>query len=135
MIPKYKVSLIISILIFLAFFTVQSLLLLDVIQYSKNLDYFEIVCFISFFIPFYFFIKGFNNKIKQKEKEFSNRMDAINKSNAVIEFNLDGTIIFANDLFLNALGYEHHDEIVGKHHSIFIEDEYKNSDELSLIHI
>lgn len=129
MISKYKVSLIISILIFLASFTSQSLLLLDVIQYSKILGYFEYGCFISFFIPFYFFIKGFNSKIRRKENEFSNRMDAINKSNAVIEFNLDGTIIFANELFLNTLGYEHKDEIVGKHHSLFVEDGVKDTKE------
>ena len=129
MISKYKVSLIISILIFLASFTVQSLLLLNVIQYSKFLGYFEFICFISFFIPFYFFIKGFNDKIRRKENEFSNRMDAINKSNAVIEFNLDGTIIFANELFLNTLGYENQDEIVGKHHSLFVVDGVKDSKE------
>jgi PAS domain S-box-containing protein len=129
MISKYKVSLIISILIFLASFTSQTLLLLDVIQYSKILGYFEYGCFISFFISFYFFIKGFNSKIRRKENEFSNRMDAINKSNAVIEFNLDGTIIFANELFLNTLGYEHKDEIVGKHHSLFVEDGVKDTKE------
>ena len=39
---------------------------------------------------------------------FENAMaqaQAIRKSQAVIEFNLDGTIITANDNFLNALGY------------------------------
>ena len=68
-------------------------------------------------------------ELKKKESEISNRMNAINKSNAVIEFDLDGKIKFANDLFLNTLGYEHQDEIVGKHHSIFIEDSLKDSDE------
>ncbi len=129
MISKYKVSLIISILIFLASFTVQSLLLLNIIQYSKFLGYVEFISFISFFVPFYFFVKGFNNEIRRKENELSNRMDAINKSNAVIEFNLDGTIIFANELFLNTLGYENHDEIVGKHHSLFVQDGVKDTKE------
>ena len=68
-------------------------------------------------------------ELKKKEGEISNRMNAINKSNAVIEFDLDGNIKFANDLFLNTLGYEHQDEIVGKHHSLFVEDTLKNSDE------
>jgi PAS domain S-box-containing protein len=67
--------------------------------------------------------------LKKKETEINNRMNAINKSNAVIEFDLYGNIKFANDLFLNTLGYEHHDEIVGKHHSIFVEDEVKDTDE------
>ena len=53
---------------------------------------------------------------------FENAMaqaQAIRKSQAVIEFNLDGTIITANDNFLNALGYSL-DEIQGKHHSLFL---------------
>ncbi len=45
---------------------------------------------------------------------------AISKSQAVIEFNLDGTIIQANDNFLDTLGYRL-DEIAGKHHSMFVE--------------
>ena len=44
---------------------------------------------------------------------------AIRRSQAVIEFNLDGTIITANDNFLKALGYSL-DEIQGKHHSLFL---------------
>jgi methyl-accepting chemotaxis protein len=46
--------------------------------------------------------------------------EAIGKSQAVIEFNLDGTIITANENFLNAMGYSLA-EIQGKHHSMFVE--------------
>ena len=67
-------------------------------------------------------------EIKRKEMEISNRMNAINRSNAVIEFDLDGNIRFANDSFLNVLGYTQ-DEIVGQHHSLFIENDYKDSEE------
>jgi PAS domain S-box-containing protein len=66
--------------------------------------------------------------LKRKEIEISNRMNAINRSNAVIEFDLDGNIRFANDSFLNTLGYTQ-DEIVGKHHSLFVENDYKDSEE------
>ena len=45
---------------------------------------------------------------------------AINRSQAVIEFNLDGTIVTANDNFLAAMGYRL-DEIKGKHHSMFVD--------------
>jgi methyl-accepting chemotaxis protein len=48
------------------------------------------------------------------------QMAAINKSQAVIEFNLDGTIITANQNFLGALGYSLA-EIKGKHHGMFVE--------------
>ena len=46
--------------------------------------------------------------------------EAIGKSQAVIEFNLDGTIIMANENFLRAIGYSLA-EIQGKHHSMFVE--------------
>ena len=45
---------------------------------------------------------------------------AIDKSQAVIEFGLDGTIVDANDNFLGALGYTRA-EIQGKHHSMFVD--------------
>ena len=68
-------------------------------------------------------------ELKLKEIEISNRMNAINRSNAVIEFDLDGNICFANDLFLKTMGYNSHDELVGKHHSIFIEEDIIKSAE------
>ena len=48
------------------------------------------------------------------------QIDAIRKSQAVIEFDTDGIITEANDLFLEVMGYES-DEIVGEHHSMFVE--------------
>ena len=53
---------------------------------------------------------------------------AINKSQAVIEFNLDGTIITANQNFLSALGYSLA-EIKGKHHSMFVEPAVRDSND------
>jgi methyl-accepting chemotaxis protein len=48
------------------------------------------------------------------------QMAAISKSQAVIEFNLDGTILTANDNFCAAMGYRA-DEIVGRHHRMFVQ--------------
>ena len=45
---------------------------------------------------------------------------AINKSQAVIEFKLDGTIVTANRIFLDAMGYTL-DEIKGQHHGMFVD--------------
>lgn len=56
------------------------------------------------------------------------QLDALSKSQAVIEFDLKGNILFANDNFLNALGYSL-DEVVGKHHSLFVDDASRNSNE------
>jgi methyl-accepting chemotaxis protein len=53
---------------------------------------------------------------------------AIHRSQAVIEFNLDGTIITANENFLKTLGYGL-SEIQGRHHSLFVEDDYAKSGE------
>ncbi len=47
-------------------------------------------------------------------------LNAISKSQAIIEFDLKGNILTANENFCNALGYRL-SEIVGKHHSMFCE--------------
>ncbi|KPH93622.1 chemotaxis protein [Pseudoalteromonas porphyrae] len=65
---------------------------------------------------------------KRLAADVASQIEAINKSQAVIEFNLDGTIITANDNFLNTLGYSL-DEIRGKHHRLFVEQEYAKSTE------
>src|SRR5215216_3871715 len=53
-------------------------------------------------------------------------IDALNKSQAVIEFNMDGTIITANQNFLDALGYSL-DEIKGQHHRMFVSETERGS--------
>ncbi len=53
---------------------------------------------------------------------------AINRSQAVIEFNLDGTIVTANENFLRAMGYSL-SEIQGKHHSMFVDAAERESRE------
>ena len=56
------------------------------------------------------------------------QLAAIGKSQAVIEFKMDGTIITANDNFLGALGYSL-EEIKGRHHGMFVEESYRHSPE------
>ncbi len=51
------------------------------------------------------------------------QIDAISKSQAVIEFDLNGTILNANQNFLDTVGYTL-PEIQGKHHSLFVEPTY-----------
>ena len=57
---------------------------------------------------------------KLRNADLAGQIDAIGKSQAVIEFNMDGTIITANDNFLNVLGYSL-GEITGRHHSTFVD--------------
>ncbi|MCM8533738.1 MAG: methyl-accepting chemotaxis protein [Lentisphaeraceae bacterium] len=77
--------------------------------------------------------KNVVENLEEGETKMSNEMqylngvvDAIGRSQAVIEFNLDGTIITANDNFLMTLGYTL-SEVQGRHHSMFAEPEYANS--------
>ncbi|MES2745162.1 MAG: PAS domain-containing methyl-accepting chemotaxis protein [Bdellovibrionota bacterium] len=63
---------------------------------------------------------------KLANANFQGQLQAISKSQAVIEFNLDGTIIEANDNFLTTLGYSMQ-EIRGKHHSMFVDESSRNS--------
>ncbi|SDU01586.1 methyl-accepting chemotaxis sensory transducer with Pas/Pac sensor [Verrucomicrobium sp. GAS474] len=54
-------------------------------------------------------------------QDLQGQVEAIRRSQAVIEFNLDGTILWANDHFLSAMGYEL-EEIRGQHHRIFVDE-------------
>ncbi len=70
-----------------------------------------------------------SESIKDSQQEILNlrgQVSAIRKSQAVIEFNLDGTVIDANENFLTTLGYSL-DEIKGKHHSMFVDPSYRSS--------
>lgn len=60
--------------------------------------------------------------------EHKNLIEALQRSTAVIEFKLDGTVLTANDRFLSAMGYQLSD-IQGKHHQIFCESAEANSAE------
>jgi methyl-accepting chemotaxis protein len=55
-----------------------------------------------------------------KMADLQGQLEAIGKSQAVIEFNLDGTIITANENFLKTMGYVLAD-IKDRHHSLFVE--------------
>ena len=58
-------------------------------------------------------------KQQRRQADTEGQLEAISKVQAIIEFELDGTIIRANDLFLNAVGYRE-DEVRGRHHSMFV---------------
>ena len=75
-------------------------------------------------------MRASKNDIEQLKRElidYKGQVEAIGRSQAVIEFNLDGTIITANDNFLATVGY-HLDEIQGKHHSMFVDKVTAESD-------
>jgi len=63
-----------------------------------------------------------------ENKRNKGMVDAIMRSQAVISFTTDGEILSANDNFLSAMGYSE-SEVVGKHHRIFVDSNYAQSDE------
>ncbi len=65
---------------------------------------------------------------KRRNAEYEGQLTALDKSQAVIHFDLDGTIVEANQNFLDAVGYKK-EEIAGQHHRLFVEEEYRKSDE------
>ena len=73
---------------------------------------------------FRFFKNGGNSKATQLELQ--GKIDAIGKSQGVIEFNMDGTVITANENFLQVVGYSL-GEIQGQHHRMFCDSSYVSS--------
>ena len=65
------------------------------------------------------------------KEELLSRLEAINRSNAIIYFDLNGVILGVNSIFLQTMGYKdgEHEKIIGQHHSIFVSPEYVKSDE------
>ncbi len=73
-----------------------------------------------------FVVEWANARERLQNLDFQNQIEAISRVQAVIEFSPDGTVLTANDNFLNALGYTI-DEIKGRHHSMFVEPDYAAS--------
>ncbi|MET0313274.1 MAG: PAS domain-containing methyl-accepting chemotaxis protein [Hansschlegelia sp.] len=65
---------------------------------------------------------------KRRSADFEGQVIALRRSQAVIEFEPNGTIITANENFLNALGYRL-EEIRGRSHGLFVDDAYRASDD------
>jgi methyl-accepting chemotaxis protein len=63
---------------------------------------------------------------KIRSMEDAGKIAAISRAQAVIEFNMDGTVVAANENFLRAMGYTL-GEIQGKHHSMFVVPEDRGS--------
>ena len=62
-----------------------------------------------------------------RDAETQSQLAAVGRAQAVIEFDLQGRILRANRNFLDALGYRHEHEIVGKHHSMFVSADERQS--------
>jgi methyl-accepting chemotaxis protein len=65
---------------------------------------------------------------KMRNADFEGQLSAISKAQAVIEFNLDGSVLTANENFLGVMGYRL-DEVKGRHHRMFVEPAFAASHE------
>ncbi|WP_425618928.1 methyl-accepting chemotaxis protein [Anatilimnocola sp. NA78] len=65
---------------------------------------------------------------RRLELDHAGQIAAIQRSQAVIEFELDGTIIHANENFLKCVGYTL-DEVKGRRHSEFVDEATRNSEQ------
>ena len=141
---RIKITLTIAAILMIAYMCVKIAVLAGLresTETTKWVEFFGVILYIPISI---LLIKDFINSTKNSiskesvdklirlENELTNRMTAINKSNAVIEFDLEGNIVFANDLFIKTMGYLSQDDIIGKHHRIFVEDEYEKSEDYCL---
>ena len=68
---------------------------------------------------------------KAQPSELRAQLDALSKSQAMIEFTSDGKILNANENFLATMGYSL-EEIRGQHHAMFVEPAYRNSPEYKM---
>jgi methyl-accepting chemotaxis protein len=73
-------------------------------------------------------IRGSSADNHRSRQALQAKFDAINRSQAVIEFDHKGNILWANDIFLGAVGYSL-DQIRGRHHRIFMPPDEVNSAE------
>ncbi|MCG3785694.1 methyl-accepting chemotaxis protein [Delftia acidovorans] len=64
-----------------------------------------------------------------RDAEASSQLAAVGRAQAVIEFGLDGSILRCNRNFLQAMGYASEDELVGRHHSMFVAPQERSSAE------
>lgn len=73
---------------------------------------------------------GSNEQSTPEEKinELEAKIATIHRSMGVIEFEMDGTIADVNDNFLAVVGYSR-DEVIGRHHRMFVDSEFANSAE------
>jgi methyl-accepting chemotaxis protein len=73
-----------------------------------------------------FVVEWANASARLQNLDYQNQMVAISRVQAIIEFTPDGEVVTANENFLNALGYRL-DEIKGKHHSMFVDQDYSRT--------
>lgn len=113
-----KICLAIAVAIMICFFAMQTAL---VIGYQETTHTTTLIGWLSvvLFMPFFFFVVvEFVRQTRYKFQTIDDTLSAINESNMLVEFELDGTIVSCNDIFCNVMGYNR-DELIGTKHKQF----------------
>ena len=76
-------------------------------------------------------IQNLKQQLKAKEQQLNNHVNAIDTSNASIEFDLQGNILSVNKNFLDIMGYTEND-LLGKHHRLLVDPAYSKSEAYEL---
>jgi len=112
-----RISIVLAIGIMLVFFAYQTALVIGYSEVTYDSAVFGWVSVISF-MPFFFFVLvEFVRKVRYKFQSIDDTLSAINMSNALVEFDLDGKIISCNDKFCEMSGYTMN-ELIGKNHKM-----------------
>ncbi len=114
-----KIALFISGIIMLGFFSYQTALVIgyaDLTYNSALIGFASIVLFTPFF---FIVVVEYVRKVRYKFQSIDDTLSAINKSNALIEFDQKGNIISCNEIFCEVTGYKE-EELIGKHHQMFM---------------
>ena len=114
-----RISIVIAVAIMLCFFAYQTALVINYAEITYNSALFGWVAVICF-MPFFFFVLvEFIRKVRYKFQSIDDTLSAINKSNALVEFEPDGTIISCNDIFCEVTGYSR-EQLIGKKHRMLM---------------
>ena len=114
-----KISIVIAVAIMLCFFAYQTALVIEYAELTRQSVFIGWLSVILF-MPFFFFVLvEFVRKVRYKFQSIDDTLSAINKSNALVEFEPDGTIISCNDIFCEVTGYTKQ-QLIGNKHSILM---------------
>lgn len=123
-------SIAIFVLSFWIFFCTKLMVIFGVVKHHVQLDSLELSSFMIMLLTllvsvrtFIIHTKASNQKNIEKSNNLELRLNAIDTTNVVIEFEPDGTIISVNNKFKEIFGYG--DCILGKHHSVLVPDGIK----------
>ena len=110
----------------LVFFGVQTALVAGYFEVNYDFVLFGWISVVAF-MPFFFLVViEFIRKVRYKFQSIDDTLQAINSSNALVELDVDGTIITANKIFCNLVGYTQQ-ELTGMKHGNLLFSEDVNS--------